>query len=725
MAEKRRKKRHFKLVAPNTKPARPLKARLMHTLVAYAVLFLLLTGFLFVIQVIMGPKLQRSALSQWTRTTLIAADRGEILDRSGKVLATNGNVYKVVVWPKNIPAGDRERTAAELSKLLNLDYETVLRRCSSTQYQEIVLKRQIDTATRDAVNSLKLGSGVGTAADSKRYYPMGSLFSQVLGFTNVDNVGQAGLELSLNEYLAGKDGKRIAETDSSGNLLAYGQTEYIEPVNGLQVRLTCDSIIESYLENRLREALEVNNAKRAMGIVMDCTNGAILAVSSMPDYDPNDPPRSDLEKLAELSRDRIVTDVYEPGSTFKIITLAAALDSGAASTGSRFSCSGGSIVNGETIHCWKHAGHGDQDLTQAAENSCNCAFLRLALNMGKETFYDYIYAFGLGKSTGSGLIGEASGIVTHQKYVTDNDLARIGFGQSIAVTPIQLAAAVSAAVNGGELYQPHIVDTMLDADGNTIFKAETAPVRRVISEETSAVVRKILQSVVDNGTGRNCRIEGYKVGGKTGTAQKYDAYGRVDQGKYICSFIGFAPADNPRFVCLIAVDEPNVDQIFGSTVAAPFVREVLEDVLHYMNVRPTEASDTVEVPDLFGLTAEEAAGKLEELGLYAVSQSDGVIISQVPAAGERVPKGFQVLLYTGENGGDDSEYGKEYVTVPDLKGYTPLQAYDALTALGLVMTSDDEDPAGWVYIQSVNPGIVVEKGSTIKVNFSFYIPDDN
>ena len=724
MAEKRRKKRHFKLVAPNTKPARPLKARLMHTLIAYAVFFLLLTGFLFVIQVILGPKLQRSALGQWTRTTLIAADRGEILDRSGKVLATNGNVYKVVVWPKNIPESDRERTATELSKLLGMDYDTVLKRCSSTKYQEIVLKRQIDSATRDAVNALKLGSGVGTAADSKRYYPMGSLFSQMLGFTNVDNVGQAGLELSLNEYLAGKDGKRIAETDSSGNLLAYGQTELIDPVNGLQVRLTCDSIIEGYLENALKEALEANNAKRAMGIVMDCTNGAILALSSQPDYDPNDPPRSDLELLAELSRNRIVTDVYEPGSTFKIITLAAALDSGAVTMNSHFSCSGGSIVNGETIHCWKHAGHGDQDLTNAAENSCNCAFLKMALSMGKETFYDYIYAFGLGKSTGSGLIGEASGIVTHQKYITDNDLARIGFGQSIAVTPIQLAAAVCAAVNGGELYQPYIVDSMLDDEGNVIFKAETAPVRRVISEESSALVRKVLQSVVDNGTGRNCRIEGYKVGGKTGTAQKYDAYGRVDQGKYICSFIGFAPADNPRFVCLIIVDEPDVDQIFGSTVAAPFVKNVLEDVLHYMNVRPTEASDTVDVPKLIGLTTEEAAAKLEELGLYAVCQSEGTVLAQVPAEGERVPKGFQVLLYTGENTGDTSEYGKEYVEMPDLKGYTPLQAYDALKRLGLIMISDDEDPSGWAYIQSVDPGVTVEKGTTIKVNFSFYVPDN-
>ena len=255
--------------------------------------------------------------------------------------------------------------------------------------------------------------------------------------------------------------------------------------------------------------------------------------------------------MNQLSRNRIAADVYEPGSTFKIITLSAALDSGAVTKNSSFFCPGSSTVNGESIHCWRHAGHGSQDLTEAAENSCNCAFMNMALSMGKEKFYDYLYAFGLGSSTGSGLIGEASGIVTHEKYITDNDLARIGFGQSIAVTPLQLCSAVCAAVNGGELHRPYIIDRIVDDKGATVFSADTTPIRRVISESASKQVREILQSVVDNGTGRNCKIEGYAVGGKTGTAQKYDEYGRVDQGRYICSFIGFAPANDPRFVCLI------------------------------------------------------------------------------------------------------------------------------------------------------------------------------
>lgn len=717
MSEKRRKRR-IRLVAPTTKPARPFNARLLRTLTFFGIFFLLLAGFLFVIQVILGPGLSRSAVSQWTRVTTVSASRGEITDRNGKLLATNGLAYKVIVWPKQMAAGDRERAASELSKLLGLNYETVLTRCRSTQYQEIVLKRQIDAKTRDAVEALKLGSGVGTAVDSKRYYPMGSLLSQVIGFTNVDNAGQAGIELSYNDYLAGTDGKRIAETDSSGNLIPYGVSDYVAPIDGLDMTLTCDSVMQQFLTNRLTEALEVNNAKRAEGIIMDCTNGAILAIASMPDYDLNDPPRNDIELLNELSRNRIVTDVYEPGSTFKILTLSAALDSGAVSTNSSFECSGSWSVNGEAIHCWRHSGHGSQTLTQAVENSCNCAFMRMALAMGKEQFYDYLYAFGLGSSTESGLLGEASGIVTHQKYVTDNDLARIGFGQSIAVTPIQLVTAVSAAVNGGFLYRPHIVERMVDGDGRIVFEADPTPVRQVISGETSAKVRRILQSVVDNGTGRNCKIEGYAVGGKTGTAQKYDEYGRVDQGKYICSFIGFAPANDPKYVCLILVDEPQVASIFGSTVAAPFVKGVLEDVLHYAGVQPTLSQETVVVPDLHGLSAEEAAQKLEELGLYAVCQSGDSVIAQVPAAGETVVKGFQVLLYTGINE-EEPPYVPEtqYVKMPNLKGYTPLQAFDLLRSLGLVMSTENGDPSGYVWAQSIPAGTMVEVGSTVELWF--------
>ena len=704
-----------------------LKQRLLFVLGVTAFLFLVLLGRLFYVQVIWGPQLQRMALDQWTRTTSLTASRGRILDAKGKVLATNDNVYKVVLWPKLIAESDRERVALELSSLLDMDYDTVLSRVSNTRYQERILKRQIDAGTRDAVEALKLGKGVGTANDSKRSYPYNDLFAQIIGFTNVDNRGQEGLELALDEYLSGTDGKQIAETDSSGNVLAYGVTEYVDPIDGLDVTLTGDCVLQSYLENALENAIEINNAKSAQGIIMDCTNGAILAMSSQPDYDLNDPPRDDLALLAELSRNRVVTDVYEPGSTFKIVTLAAALDSGAASGAKHYYCAGSYSVNGEAVHCWRTAGHGDQTLAEAAENSCNCAFMQMALSMGKETFYDYIYAFGFGQSTDSGFKGEADGIVTHEKYVTDNDLARIGFGQSIAVTPIQLCTAVCAAVNGGYLYQPHIVQRIVDAEGNVVFEANEEPVRRVISESTSRQVRQILQGVVDNGTGRNCQIKGYSVGGKTGTAQKYDEFGRISSGSYICSFVGFAPAESPRYVCLILVDEPHVAQIFGSTVAAPYVKTVLEDALHYGGILPTKQSATVRVPDIMGMSVEEATEALEALGLAAFAQSStGSVIAQVPAAGETVVTGCAVLLYTGvdETEPPPAEPEKEYAVMPDLKGMTPLQAHDALAKLGLIMVCDDEDPYGYVYMQDVPKGTTVSVGIKIKVYFTPIKPED-
>ena len=717
MATKRKKKR-LKLVTPTTKPARPLKARLKNTLRAYGLLFLLLIGFIFTIQVILGPSIQRSALKQWTRSITIAAKRGEITDRSGRILATNNDVYKVLIRPRNMADAGRERIAAELANVLQMDREFVLKRCSAVEYVEIVLKRQIDAATRDKVNALQLGVGVVTVADNKRCYPMNAMFSQLLGYTDLDGNGQSGLEYTYNEYLSGTDGKQISETDSSGNPIPDGVTDLVKPIDGLDFALTCDSVIQSYLENACREARELNNAKAAIGIVMDCRTGAILGVTSQPDFDPNSPPRSDLETLAEVSRNRIAADSYEPGSTFKILTLAAAIDSGAVDLNSAFFCPGASVVNGETIHCWKHSGHGPENLTQAAENSCNCAFMNMALKMGKKTFYDYLYAFGLGQSTNSGISGETTGIVTHQKYVTDNDLARIGFGQSIAVTPIQLCTAVCAAVNGGELYRPYVVDRMVDSEGNVVYKADTTPLRRVISEETSRTVRGILQSVVDNGTGKNCRIAGYNVGGKTGTAQKYDEYGRVAEGRYICSFIGFAPADDPRYVCLIMVDEPRVASIFGSTVAAPFVKNVLEDTLVYGGIAPSFAAETVTVPDLVGLSAEEAGEKLSELGLEPIFQSRDEVKAQVPAAGTPVAPGYSVLLYTGrDEDPDDDKQQVEYVEVPDLKDMTPLEVYDTLHALGLEFKTDTDDPGGTCYLQSVSKGTVVAKGYTVIAYF--------
>lgn len=681
--------------------------------------FIIVIIDIFCIMVVLGPERLEVAVQQWTRTSTITANRGQIVDCNGKVLATTGAVYKILLWPKNITSGSEERVARELSDALDLDFDYVYKCATNKTRSEFVIKRQVDSKTVSNVRSLKL-SGVGIANDSKRYYPYGTLLSQVIGFTTRDNVGQSGLELKYDKYLTGSDGKLISETDSSGNPLAYGYTQYEDPIDGAKIVLTVDQVFQSYLENALEEALSVNNASSAQGIILDVNTGAIKAISTKPDYDPNDPPRNDLEQLAELSRNRLVTDVYEPGSTFKILTLAAAIDSGNANLNSTFFCNGGYIVNGERIKCWKHAGHGSQDLTKATENSCNCCFMQLALRMGVSEFYDYLYAFGLGQKTGDIFDGESSGIVTNEKYVTENDLARIGFGQSVAVTPVQLAAAVSAAVNGGYLYSPYIVEQVVSSDGTVIEQADPSPVRQVISGETSATVRQILQSVVDNGTGRNAKIEGYYVGGKTGTAQKYDEYGRVSAGSYICSFIGFAPADDPQYLCLILVDEPHVGSIFGSTVAAPFVRRVLSEILPYSGIQPSHLSETVTVPNVLGLTTEEANKELAKVGLIGFYECADEVTLQLPAAGETVVKGSSVLLYTGS---DDVNIDNEpviaplMVEMPDLMDMTAVQAYNALTALGLNMVCSPEDPHGVVLGQSIYAGTMVEYGSSVTLYF--------
>lgn len=706
------------------KPQWSTYKRIAWLLPVFALFFLILLIRIFWLQVIDAKELQQKALSQWTRPTTVTAERGMIIDCNGQTLAKDGPVYKIVIWPNSISESDRVRVATELSRVLDLNYEKVLERVSSKKLREFILKRQVSKEACDEIRSLQLGGGVGISPDTKRYYPFGTLLSQTIGFTSTDGTGQSGLELTYNKYLTGKDGERIAETDSRGNQIADSMIQEFPPTDGSTLKLTVDANIQSYLENALTEAVQVNNAKNAQGIIMDVNTGAIVAISTKPDYDPNSPPRDDMQMLAELSRNRIVTDAYEPGSTFKILTLAAALDSGSTHLEDSFYCNGGYIVNGERIKCWKHAGHGSQNLTRATENSCNCCFMKLALTMGTEKFYDYLYAFGLGQSTGSGLVGESEGIVTHQKYVTQNDLARIGFGQSIAVTPIQLASAVCAAINGGELHTPYIVDEIISASGETVFKADTSPVRRVISAESSAYVRQILQSVVDNGTGKNAKLANYTVGGKTGTAQKYDEYGRVSSGNYICSFIGFAPADEPRYLCLILVDEPRVSSIFGSTVAAPFVRRVLENVLTLKEVpglTPETSYQTVQLPDLVGMSAADASALLAQYGLEGIFECDAVVTMQVPAAGQSVVIGSSVLLYTGLEGVNTAEPTAEpyYVTMPSLIGKTALQAHDELKQLGLTMIADPADPFGYVIGQSIYAGTQVEFGSSVTVYFGY------
>lgn len=699
------------------------KKRLKIALWFMMVLLLLLIARLVKVMVIDSEELENRAASQQTRNTTLSATRGKILDSTGVVLARNATAYKVVIWPSSIKDDEKERVAKELSSLLDMDYAKVLEKVNANK-QEIVLARQVERETVDKIESMKLGIGVGTAIDTKRYYSSGSLFSQLLGFTNIDGEGQAGLEQKYEKYLAGKNGRMVTETDGKQNPLPYGVQEIIEANDGCDLILTTDAVMQSALEKACKEALEVNKAASVQGVIMDCTTGEIKAMTTQPDFDPNSPPRNDMALLNSLMRNRVVTDSYEPGSTFKLITLSAALDSHTVNTGTGFYCDGGCTVNGERIKCWRSGGHGSQTLYKAVQNSCNPSFVKMALSMGTETFYDYIYSFGFGSSTGSGITGESAGIVTHQKYITENTLARIGFGHSIAVTPLQLVTAVSAAVNGGKLMQPYVVDSIVAPDGTVVLKNEPKVVRRVISEETSALVRDIGESVVSEGSGKNAAIPGYRIGGKTGTAQKYGADGKIAQGKLIASFIGFAPADEPKYVCLILVDEPQVGTIFGSTVAAPFVKQVMEEVLRYAGYVPEQASTSVTVPAVTDITVAEAKRELEKIGLTATYQDDEneIVTAQVPIEGKSVQAGSGVLLYTAMTSAPSEdisgEQEDEMVIVPDVFDKTKLEANDALKAKGLIIKIDPPDQSGKAIRQSPAAGETVPKGTEVLVEFS-------
>ena len=699
------------------------KKRLKIALWFMMVLLLLLIARLVKVMVIDSEELENRAASQQTRNTTLSATRGKILDSTGVVLARNATAYKVVIWPSSIKDDEKERVAKELSSLLDMDYAKVLEKVNANK-QEIVLARQVERETVDKIESMKLGIGVGTAIDTKRYYSSGSLFSQLLGFTNIDGEGQAGLEQKYEKYLAGKNGRMVTETDGKQNPLPYGVQEIIEATDGCDLIQTTDAVMQSALEKACKEALEVNKAASVQGVIMDCTTGEIKAMTTQPDFDPNSPPRNDMALLNSLMRNRVVTDSYEPGSTFKLITLSAALDSHTVNTGTGFYCDGGCTVNGERIKCWRSGGHGSQTLYKAVQNSCNPSFVKMALSMGTETFYDYIYSFGFGSSTGSGITGESAGIVTHQKYITENTLARIGFGHSIAVTPLQLVTAVSAAVNGGKLMQPYVVDSIVAPDGTVVLKNEPKVVRRVISEETSALLRDIGESVVSEGSGKNAAIPGYRIGGKTGTAQKYGADGKIAQGKLIASFIGFAPADEPKYVCLILVDEPQVGTIFGSTVAAPFVKQVMEEVLRYAGYLPEQASTSVTVPAVTDITVAEAKRELEKIGLTATYQDDEneIVTAQVPIEGKSVQAGSGVLLYTAMTSAPSEdisgEQEDEMVIVPDVFDKTKLEANDALKAKGLIIKIDPPDQSGKAIRQSPAAGETVPKGTEVLVEFS-------
>ncbi len=618
--------------------------------------------------------LTQRGIRQWTRDGVVYARRGDILDTKGQTLAMSVTAYIVSANPRKID--DMARFTAAVCPALGLDPEAVARKLADRAKASVILKRQVSRDTVDALRAMKLADdpAVASAAgallfdeDVRRYYPRGAFLAQTLGLTNVDSVGQSGLEQKYEALLRGTAGRSLTSVDAKSRRLYDSESLYVEPQAGNTLKLTIDATIQDIAEKAMRECLAVNEAKAVHCIAMDPYTGAILAMCSKPDYDPNDPPREDVSALTDLMRIRLVSDAYEPGSTFKILTAAAAIDSGATTPEDSFYCSGKIAVDGDTIRCWGNP-HKAETMAKALCNSCNPVFVELALRMGQEAFYRYLKGFGLGAKTLVDLEGESSGILIRAGAVKNVDLARVGFGQSIAVTPIQLLTAACSVVNGGRLMQPYLLKEAISPEGDALYRAQPKVVSTPITAETSATMRKLLEAVVSEGGGKNAAVAGYRVGGKTGTAQVYKE-GRIVRDVHIGSFLGFAPADDPRIALLVIVDESALPVDYGGTTAAPFARQILADVLPYLGCQPVSGEEErppVPVPDVCGLPLGEARRILAEAGFQALDDGCGdAVTAQMPVSGAGLIPGGQVMLYTYEEEPLDVE---TLVCVPDVSG---------------------------------------------------------
>ena len=601
---------------------------------------------LFIIQIIEGYGLQMRATDQWTRDLRLIAPRGKIYDRTGDTLAVSYTTYNVFVRAREIE--NANEAAYFLSQKLGLDFENVYSKITNKKVSEVLLKMQIQADDAEEIYKEKL-PGVYLAETSDRYYTYGDLLTQILGFTNIDNVGQTGVEAYYDNYLKGTDGYSYVQSDLQGREIGGSLRYYYPSKEGNDLCLTIDSKIQLIVEQTLEQIMLDQNAKNATGIVLDAKTAEILALSTKPSFDLNNVPRDDLQALFEESKVKAVTDIYEPGSTFKILTVAAALEEGLTSLEDRFYCPGYRIVDGVKIKCWRTIGHGSQTLAEAFANSCNCCFMDLALRLGVEKFYSYMTKFGLGAKTGVDVSGESSGMLMAKSQVKNVDLARMGFGHAIAVTPLQLLNAVSTVINGGNKYQPHILKNICDCDGHEIKSENLSKKTNILSKNTSNLVNYLLE-FAENKKGKYTFVEGYNVGGKTGTAQKYKEGGGINQGKYISSFIGTYPADDPKYIVYIMVDEPSNGAYYGSIVAAPYGKIKISKMFDYLGEKKQDETAKIEyvsMPNLIGKSITEAAVVLKQLELDYEIDGDGEYVSgQLPPQGTEIAKGTIIVLKT-------------------------------------------------------------------------------
>ncbi len=718
----------------------------------------------------------RLALRNQTRTTTVTADRGTVFDRNMNILAISTSVENVYLDPHELKQAKEDITAIsqKLGELLNLDPAWIAEQAKDTtkRYKQIAARVSEETCAqiRTYINENDI-SGIHLEPNSQRTYPYSTLASQVIGFTNASNTGSEGIEAAYNSYLEGTAGRVITTKGNNEMDMPYSYEKYVESIPGSDVILTLDATVQACLEKQMKAAIDryaVQNG--AFGMVMNAKTGELLAMATLGGFDPNsylevydtdtsakleqlrlrylaqaegsqgyiDGKENYLQALTEARlkqwRNRCLSDGYEPGSTFKVMTMAAALDCGAIDLNTPFYCKGAEQIPGRSqlLHCWRSTGHGSQKTPQALQNSCNLAFAHIALKLGGERFYEYVEKFGILEKTGIDLAGESKGVFFAKELVTNTDkwgtasLTSGSFGQTFKLTPLQLVRGIASVVNGGYLMEPYIVSEVIDADGNTVLKQEPTVIRRTISEETSKTMRTLLQSVVEEGTAKNAKVAGFSIGGKTGTSEKIDVLdesGNKTLDK-IVSFVGIAPMEDPEYIVLVALDTPSRSTgiyISGGVMAAPTVGAVMADILPYLGVKQVfseedAASRSIIMEDMTGMTAKDAQKLLKEQSLTAQIVGQGeTVTGQIPAVGQEIAGGSEVLLYMGE------DVPEETVEVPDFIGMNRQQASDAAGKLGLyiLVTGNDEiSTAVTVTAQGTAAKTAVPRGTTIRLEFA-------
>ena len=615
-----------------------IQKRFIAIILSVIVIFFALIGRVFYLQIINGKNLQIKAVEQWLRDLPLSSKRGEIMDCNGVSLATTITTYDVYVRARNVT--NPSELAGEINSLLGVNYEKAYEKVTNKNFSEILIKMQVEESKAKALTKF---NGVYLSQNVARVYPYNSLLTQVLGYCTIDNIGQAGLESYYDKYLKGIDGKSLTQTNAQGKEINNSLGYYIPSVAGANLKTTLDVQMQAILERELSVAYDEHKAKGVSGIIINAKTGGIKAMSCLPSFNLNEVPRDNVLALQTMTKNSTVVDVYEPGSTFKLITLAAALNEGKTNINERFFCGGRCSVDGETIKCWKTTGHGSLTLIEGFKNSCNCVFVNLALRLGVDKYYEYLSLFGIGKKTGVDIASESAGIIMPKEQVRNVDLARIGFGHAIAVTQLQMASVYAKITTGNET-TPHIMQS-IETEEKVLYETKAVNNKIRLSEQTISTINMMLSNNV-NSEGNLTFVAGYNVGGKTGTAQKYDENGQIASGKYISSFVGTYPAENPDFVMVICVNEPSTGVYYGGVVAKPIGERIFSSIFETKAIEPSDKSQLdnlphILMPDVVGMSLSDACAKLKGLGLNVNFDNEGeYVVMQLP------PK--DTPLYLGE-----------------------------------------------------------------------------